>query len=61
MWERSHNRDNPKLQEIIPVNDIKEHEKFLDGAIACPCNPVIEDLVNGGKMIIHNAFDAREY
>lgn len=40
---------------IIPLNDLKEHDK----SCLCACQPKIED-VNGKTIITHNAYDFRD-
>lgn len=39
---------------VLPLNDIKDHNesKF------CKCEPRVEE---DGKLIIHNAYDGREF
>jgi len=41
---------------IIPVNDLKPHIE----SSTCECEPRIE-IVNGEMIIIHHAFDKREF
>jgi len=41
---------------ILPENDLKEHKESDD----CECNPKIE-YVDGGKIVIHNSYDGREF
>lgn len=43
------------MKNIIPPNDIKEHEPN----ITCLCCPTVE-IENGKKIIIHNSFDGME-
>lgn len=42
---------------VVPVDDWIEHET----SIACPCRPAIEDTGCGGRLVVHNAADGREY
>lgn len=42
---------------ILPTNDIKEHEETT----TCECNPQVEIQDNAEILVIHNAFDGREY
>lgn len=42
---------------ILPINDIKPHK---DIGFDCPCKPKIQ-IIYGKILIIHNAFDCREY
>lgn len=39
---------------ILPVDDVKEHQNHA----ACKCHPVIAE---GGLLVIHNAWDGREF
>jgi hypothetical protein len=41
---------------ILPKNDLEPHEE--EGTI-CKCNPRVE-FVEGGMLVIHNAYDNRE-
>lgn len=41
------------ILHIIPRNDIVQHDLEF-----CMCNPRIEV---GGKLIVHNSYDCREY
>lgn len=41
---------------VIPINDIVDH----DETTTCSCMPEIE-YTEGGMIIIHNAYDGREY
>ena len=43
------------MQNIIPLNDLKEHEENS----TCSCNPEVF-FENGDMIIIHNSFDGRE-
>lgn len=43
-------------RHILPRNDIAKHSK----TIYCSCKPEYIGIENGFKIIIHNAFDARE-
>lgn len=45
---------NPERIHVLPINDSQEHDESL----ACPCHPTIEE---NGVLIIHNAFDGREW
>lgn len=41
---------------VLPVNDLKPHD---EEGTACQCEPRIE-FVEGGILVIHNAYDNRE-
>ena len=41
---------------ILPVNDLKPHTEDS----TCECKPRVE-IVSGEMIIIHNAFDKREF
>lgn len=40
---------------VIPVNDLKEHED----SSTCECQPRV-DIVEGGMVVVHHAWDNRE-
>lgn len=42
------------LVEVLPVDDIRTHIH----SIYCPCEPEIRQ---NGTMLVHSAYDAREY
>lgn len=41
---------------VVPINDTKEH----DESMACHCRPEIQPQ-EGNYVIVHNAFDGREW
>lgn len=41
---------------VLPVNDLKRHFERT----TCHCSPRIQEETNG-KVVIHNAFDGREF
>ena len=43
------------IYHLLPVDDIKEHEK----SSTCACNPSSE-IVNGNILVVHNSYDGRE-
>jgi len=43
---------------VVPVNDKKEHNTFSDH---CKCEPRVEYQPNGNRIIVHNAYDGREF
>lgn len=43
-------------QHIVPLNDLVEHDCLLQ----CLCRPQIVEEI-GGRVIIHHAYDGREY
>jgi hypothetical protein len=43
---------------VIPNNDLKSH---VDTGEWCHCQPRIETAENGNKIVIHNAYDGREF
>lgn len=42
---------------VLPLNDLKEHTQSDD----CECHPKIEYVGEGGKVVVHNAYDGREF
>lgn len=46
----------PETFNILPLRDLKPH---IENA-ACKCQPRVEET-GGGKIIIHNAWDGREF
>lgn len=42
---------------VLPVNDLKEHTESDD----CECQPRVEYVGEGGKVVVHNSYDGREY
>ena len=47
-----------KLLHVYPLDDLKEH--CCDGDGVCDCMPRYE-VVDGTTLVIHNAWDGREY
>jgi len=45
------------IYHILPINDIKEHEE----STTCACSPKIEIIETGDIIVVHNAYDGREY
>jgi hypothetical protein len=41
---------------VLPINDLEPHDE--EGTI-CKCEPKVE-FVEGGMLVIHNAYDQRE-
>lgn len=50
--------DKNNIWHAYPINDLKAHK--LTG-LKCKCNPRIEIQMNKGLVVIHNAYDKREY
>lgn len=48
----------PEIYHVLPVSDLKPHSE--SSAILCQCQPEVR-LVEGGTLIIHNAYDGREF
>lgn len=42
---------------VYPEADIFPHDAESE---ACPCNPTVEFIPHGRKLIVHNSFDGRE-
>lgn len=42
---------------VLPLDDLKEHTQSDD----CECHPKIEYVGEGGKVVVHNAYDGREF
>lgn len=40
---------------VLPENDLKDHTQ----SDSCECGPKIR-YVDGGKLVVHNAYDGRE-
>lgn len=49
-------KENEMIIHILPVNDLKPHE---EEGTTCECEPRVE-FVEGGMLVIHNAYDNRE-
>lgn len=45
------------IVHVVPINDLKRHD---ENGTHCACDPRTED-VGEGKMIVHNAYDGREF
>ena len=43
---------------VYPLDDLREHDTESDN---CPCQPRIEYVGEGGKVVVHNAWDKREF
>lgn len=43
------------IYHVLPINDIDHHHESM----SCPCNPKVDDECE--NVIIHNAFDGREF
>lgn len=46
-----------QVLHVVPVHDLHEHD--TDGDTNCVCRPAT-DLIDGGRLVTHNAFDKRE-
>lgn len=46
------------VYHVYPLNDDRTHETDGD---SCHCKPRVEEYENGGKVVIHNSYDCREY
>lgn len=46
------------MQHVFPVNDVKPH---TFAGTSCECNPNIAIDQFGNHIIIHNAFDFRDF
>lgn len=47
---------NEETMHVLPINDLREHVRSM----TCPCQPY-KEMVKAGWMIVHNAFDGREF
>lgn len=45
------------IVHVLPVDDLKEHTETDD----CECHPRIEYVGDGGKLVVHNSYDGREF
>ena len=43
---------------VTPINDLKPHTETGE---RCKCEPRIEVEENGNKLVVHNAYDGREF
>jgi len=48
----------PEIWHVEPSNDLKEH---VTKGLNCHCKPAIDVQPNGSKLVIHNAYDGREF
>ena len=46
------------LVAVLPIDDTDKHEEL---SRTCKCNPKIEYIGDGKMLIIHNAFDNRQF
>lgn len=47
-----------EIYHVLPSDDLKPHSE--SAALPCKCEPEIR-RVDGGTLIIHNAYDGREF
>ena len=47
--------DGGKVQHIYPEDEVHAED------MSCDCFPVVERFDTGNVLVIHNAFDCREY
>lgn len=43
---------------VVPVDDLKPHSR--DGEY-CACQPEVRTVESGNRLVIHNAYDGREF
>lgn len=55
VWQRGMIKDN--RIHVVPLDDLKPH---TEGGEWCACAPRVE-AAGGGKVVIHNAYDGREF
>lgn len=46
---------------VEPTNDIKPHSTGHADAANCQCKPRTETQPNGNIVVVHNAWDGREF
>lgn len=42
---------------VLPVDDLKPH---IESA-ACKCQPRVDTVRNGNRVVVHNSYDGREF
>jgi hypothetical protein len=47
--------DTVERVHVVPLNDLRRH---IERGISCPCAPSLRE---GGRMVVHNSFDGREF
>jgi hypothetical protein len=47
------------IYHVTPNNDLKRHS--MSENIPCACQPRTEQAPEGHRLIIHNAYDGREF
>ena len=50
---------NPNMIHVYPLDDLKPHK--VEGGYDCECMPRIQKQENGALVIVHNAWDRREW
>jgi hypothetical protein len=43
---------------VLPVDDLKEH---ISNGLYCHCRPRVEEPTKGNFVVVHNAYDGREF
>ena len=43
---------------VYPLDDLREHDLESDN---CACHPRIKYVGDGGKVVVHNSWDGREF
>jgi len=56
------NLSDPRLIDqtihVLPLNDLKSHSET---GTRCACQPRIENGERGNVIVVHNAYDGREF
>jgi len=47
-----------EIYHVVPIDDIKPH---VESGTHCPCQPEIRPEPPYGQLVIHNAWDGREF
>lgn len=48
----------PPVVHVVPLHDLIPH--YAQHDCDCQCDPTIETLPDGGRVVRHNAYDGRE-
>lgn len=57
MWSNLYDPTNHATVHVLPVHDLKEHTESED----CACHPRVSFVDGGGKVVVHNSYDGREF
>lgn len=57
MWSNQIDSGNASTIHVLPVNDLLEHVE----SETCAFHPRIRYVDGGGKVVVHNSYDGREF